>query len=123
MTSTGEIVLLTNVLLVPKQAASLISLAKLLKAGMHIEVKGNIVLIHDCSISFLNFVLKEDLFQMTLSITDTSEQALDFSYTVEEKKGRSNPHFAQEIRTHEPQLYETPGATPAGSWYATLQSL
>ena len=86
VTSTGETVLLTNVLLVPKLAASLISLAKLLQAGMHIEGKGNTVRIHDCSISFLNFVLKEDLFQTTLHITDTSERALDFSYTVQEKK-------------------------------------
>ena len=72
VTSTGQTVLLTNVLLVPKLAASLISLAKLLQAGMHIEGKGNTVRIHDCSISFLNFVLKVDLFHTTLYITDTS---------------------------------------------------
>ena len=63
VTSTGQMVLLTNVILVPKLAASLTSLAKLLHVGMHIEGKGNTVRIHDCSKSILNFVLKEDMFQ------------------------------------------------------------
>ena len=86
MTSTGQTVLLTNVVLVPQLAASLISLTKLLQAGMHIEGKGNIVCIHECGISNLNFVLKEDLFLTIVSITDTNELALYHSYNVKERK-------------------------------------
>ena len=81
--STGQTVLLTNVVLISHLAASLISLAKLLQAGVRIKRKGNTMRIHDCSISFLNFVLKEDLFHTTVNITDTSERAQHFSYNVQ----------------------------------------
>ena len=42
-----HIVILTNVLLVPKVVVSLKSFSKLLQSGRHIEGKGGIVHIHD----------------------------------------------------------------------------
>ena len=59
--------LLTNVLPIPKQVASLMSLAKLFQARMHIEGKGCTVRIHDYRFSYLHFALKDDLFEAPMT--------------------------------------------------------
>ena len=83
VTSTGQPVVLTNVLLVPKLAASLMSLAKLLQAGLSCEGKGNQVWLYSNHLTYLTFGLKE---KTPLRITDTSEQAMNYSYNVQEKE-------------------------------------
>ena len=55
---------------------------------MRIKGKGNTLRIHDCCISFINFVLN-DMFQMIPCIADTSERTLDLSYNVRETKNEA----------------------------------
>jgi hypothetical protein len=88
-TNTGKPVVLNNVLLVPKLAASLMSLAKLLQAGKKVEGEGSTVRICDDQYTYLNFYQQGNLFQTKLTITHNSEQALSFSYNVQEKHGES----------------------------------
>ena len=58
MTYIGKLVILTKVLLVPKLAASLISLSKILTTGKSVEERGRTVRMYDHRHTNLNFVLK-----------------------------------------------------------------
>ena len=52
---------------------------------MRSERMGNKVRIHDGFTTYLSFVLTENLFQTPITITQTNETALDYSYNVQEK--------------------------------------
>ena len=77
---------LQNVLLVPKLAASLLSLAKMLHLGVSSEAKGKSMKIYKGSETFLTFELKENLFQTCLQITEKVNAQLDQSFNVQNKK-------------------------------------
>ena len=62
VTSTRQPVVLTNVLLVPKLAASLMSFAKLLQAELSYEGNGNQVWLYNNHLTYLSFGLKENMF-------------------------------------------------------------
>ena len=84
VTNTGKLVVLTKVLLVPNLATSLVSLSEILQTRKSIEGRGKIVRIYDHRHTYLNFVLKENMYQKSLTVTDTSEKAQEYSYNVQE---------------------------------------
>ena len=82
-TDAGKLVVLTQVMLVPKLAASLISLSKILETGKSIEGRGRTVRIYDHRHIHLTFTLRENLYKASLTTTDTSEKAQKYSYNVQ----------------------------------------
>ena len=75
-------VVLTSVLLVPKLAASLLSLGKLLQAGMQVNGTSNLVTVCENHRIYVDFKMTENLYQTTLMVTNTGDQVMDYSYNV-----------------------------------------
>ena len=70
----------------PKLAPSLISLSKILKAGKSVEGRGRTVRIYDHRHTYRNLALKENQYLTSLTITDISERAQEYSYNAHDSK-------------------------------------